>query len=334
MTVSRTVACAKSWHQHHPTLEHQVQNVHSMYAECKVCDKEKVLSSRCGSHDNQCHAMDHALQSANLTPTTGTWTPPFRSCIYFSKTKLLGFKMKHLLFLQLCGQKNQNCSGFFSIRHTKKCSCSKVPAVSIHKTQALALAVSLFNQSFTYPPVKVEIHDASFLENVNDHGNSMMTTSLIIKIVNYGESCLKLLQSFLLPSKFLFADDAEDSFLPHLLLIPLHLPDSVLFKPSFQSLLPVILFWLIQSVLPVHSLLDISYCAFSPHLFPSISSLYLPCFFLMQSSFFLQTSSLTLFNCLTLPKSVKIDKSSKETGGKLSRTHNSSSVCLTILIVF
>jgi hypothetical protein len=151
-----------------------------------------------------------------------------------------------------------NCSGFFSIRHTKKCSCSKVPAVSIHKTQALALAVSLFNQSFTYSPVKVEIHDVSFLENVDDHGNSMMTTSLIIKIVNYGESCLKLLQSFLLPSKFLFAEDAEDSFLPHLLLIPLHLPDSVLFKPSFQSLLPVILFWLIQSVLPVHSLLDIS----------------------------------------------------------------------------
>ncbi len=162
----------------------------------------------------------------------------------------------------------------------------------------------------------------------------MMTTSLIIKVVNYGESCLKLLQSFLLPSKLLFAEDAEDSFLPHLLLIPLHLPDSVLFKPSFQSILPVILFWLIQSVLPVHSLPDISYCAFSPHLFPSISSLYLPCLFLMQSSFFLQTSSLPLFNCLTLPKSVKINKSSKETGGKLSRTHNSSSVCLTILVVF
>jgi hypothetical protein len=182
--------------------------------------------------------------------------------------------------------------------------------------------------------VKVEIHDASFLENVNDHGNSMMTTSLTIKVVNYGESCLKLLQSFLLPSKLLFAEDAEDSFLPHLLLIPLHLPDSVLFKPSFQSILPVILFWLIQSVLPVHSLPDISYCAFSPHLFPSISSLYLPCLFLMQSSFLLQTLSLPLFNCLTLPKSVKINKSSKETGGKLSRTHNSSSVCLTILVVF
>jgi hypothetical protein len=179
------------------------------------------------------------------------------------------------------------------------------------------------------PPLKVEIHDASFLENVNDHGNSMMTTSLIIKIVNYGESCLKLLQSFLLPSKLLFAEDAEDSFLPHLLLIPLHLPD-----PSFQSILPVILFWLIESVLPVHSFPDISYCAFSPHLFPSISSLYLPCVFLMQSLFFLQTSSLPLFNCLTLLKSVQINKSSKETGGKLSRTHNSSSVCLTILVVF
>jgi hypothetical protein len=149
--------------------------------------------------------------------------------------------------------------------------------------------------------VKVEIHDASFIENVDDHGNSMMTTSLIIKVVNYGESCLKLLQSVLLPSKLLFAKDAEDSFLPHLL-IPLHLPDSVLFKPSFQSILPVILFWLIQSVLPVHSLPDISYCAFSPHLFPSISSLYLPHSFPMQSSFFLQTSSLPLFNCLTLPQ--------------------------------
>jgi hypothetical protein len=181
--------------------------------------------------------------------------------------------------------------------------------------------------------VKVEIHDASFLENVDDHGNSMMTTFLIIKIVNYGESCLKLLQSFLLPSKLLFAEGAEDSFLPHLL-IPLHLPDSVLFKPSFQSILPVILFWLIQSVLPVHSLPDISCCAFSPHLLPSISSLYLPCFFLMQSSFFLQTSSLPLSNCLTLPKSVKINKSSKETGGKLSRTHNSSSACLTIVVGF
>jgi len=32
--------------------------------------------------------------------------------------------------------------------------------------------------------VKVEIHDASFLENVNDHGNSMMTTSLTIKVVS------------------------------------------------------------------------------------------------------------------------------------------------------
>ncbi len=61
-------------------------------------------------------------------------------------------QMKHLLFLWLCGQKNQNCSGFFSTRHTKKCSCSKVPEVSIHKTQALVLAVSLFNQSFTYSP--------------------------------------------------------------------------------------------------------------------------------------------------------------------------------------
>ncbi len=199
--------------------------------------------------------------------------------------------MKHLLFLSLCGQKNQNCSGFFSTRHTKKCRCSKVPVVSIHKTQALALAVSLFNQSFTYSPCESwEIHDASFLENVNDHGNSIMTISLIIKIVNSGESCPKLLQSFLLPSKLLFAEDAEDSFLPHLLLIPLHLPDSVLFKPSFQFILPVILFWLIQSVLPVHSLPDISYGAFSPHLFPSISSLYLSCFFLMQSSFFLSTS--------------------------------------------
>ncbi len=61
-------------------------------------------------------------------------------------------QMKHLLFLWLCGQKNQNCSGFFSTRNTKKCSCSKVPAVSIHKIEALALAVSLFNQSFTYSP--------------------------------------------------------------------------------------------------------------------------------------------------------------------------------------
>lgn len=272
-----------------------------MYAKCKVCDKEKVLSSRCGSHDNQSHAMDHALQSATLTPTTGTWKPPFRSRIYYSKTKFLGFKWNICCSFDFADRKTKTVLGFSAPDIPRSVAAAKFLQSVFIKLKHWHLQFLYLTRALHIPPVKVEIHDASFLENVDDHGNSMMTTSLIIKIVNYGESCLKLLQSFLLPSKLLFAEDAEDSFLPHLL-IPLHLPDSVLFKPSFQSILPVILFWLIQSVLPVHSLPDISYCAFSPHLFPSISSLYLPHFFPMQSSFFLQTSSLPLFNRLTLPQ--------------------------------